>query len=197
MNETILIAEDEPQMLRLLGLTLEREGYRITAAQTAVATRAQLQKTTPDLIILDVMLPDLSGLALCQELRQQPATAATPILMLSALGRVPTGRRPPSAADEYLVKPIDSIELVARVGSLLERARRMRGEIGAEQGKVISFLGSKGGLGTTTALVSIGAALSMAGKRVIVGWASLQPVTALGSLRSLPRICQVCERLDC
>jgi DNA-binding response OmpR family regulator len=182
MNETILIIEDEPQMLRLLGLTLEREGYRIAAAQTAVATRAQLQKTTPDLIILDVMLPDMSGLALCQELRQQPATAAIPILMLSALGQVSdkvAGLK--AGADEYVVKPIDSIELVARVGSLLERARRMRGEIGAEQGKVISFLGSKGGLGTTTALVSIGAALSMAGKRVIV--AELRP--ELGHLQTL------------
>ena len=108
MNETILIAEDEPQMLRLLGMTLEREGYRITAAQTAVATRAQLQKTTPDLIILDVMLPDMSGLALCQELRQQPATAATPILMLSALGQVTdkvAGLK--AGADEYVVKPIE------------------------------------------------------------------------------------------
>ena len=108
MNETILIVEDEPQMLRLLGLTLEREGYRIVAAQTAVATRAQLQKTTPDLIILDVMLPDMSGLALCQELRQQPATAATPILMLSALGQVPdkvAGLK--AGADEYVVKPIE------------------------------------------------------------------------------------------
>jgi DNA-binding response OmpR family regulator len=182
MNENILIVEDEPQMLRLLGVTLEREGYRITAAQTAVATRAQLQTSIPDLIILDVMLPDMSGLDLCQELRQQPATAAVPILMLSALGQVPdkvAGLK--AGADEYVVKPIDSIELVARVGSLLERARRMRGETGAEEGKVVSFLGSKGGLGTTTALVSIGAALSMDGKRVIV--AELRP--ELGHLQTL------------
>jgi len=174
MNEKILIVEDEPQMLRLLGLTLEREGYRIAAAQTASAGRAQIQATVPDLVILDVMLPDTSGLALCQELRQQPATAAIPILMLSALGQVSdkvAGLK--AGADEYVVKPIDSLELVARVGSLLERARRMRGEGGAQLASVVSFLGSKGGLGTTTALVNVGAALAVQGKRVIL--AELRP----------------------
>jgi DNA-binding response OmpR family regulator len=182
MNEKILIVEDDPQMLRLLGLTLEREGYRIAAAQSAVAARAQLKAGIPDLMILDVMLPDVSGLDLCHELRQQPATAAIPILMLSALGQVPdkvAGLK--AGADEYLVKPIESIELVARVGSLLERARRMRGEFAADQGKVISFLASKGGLGTTTALVSVGAALAMDAKRVIV--AELRP--ELGHLQTL------------
>jgi DNA-binding response OmpR family regulator len=182
MNEKILIVEDEPQMLRLLGMTLEREGYRISAAQSAVATQAQLQASIPDLIILDVMLPDKSGLDVCRELRQQPATAAIPILMLSALGQVPdkvAGLK--AGADEYVVKPIDSLELVARVGSLLERARRMRGELEADKGKIISFLASKGGLGTTTALVSVGGALAMDGKRVIV--AELRP--ELGHLQTL------------
>jgi DNA-binding response OmpR family regulator len=182
MNERVLIVEDEPQMLRLLGMTLEKEGYRIAAAQTASAARAQIQSAIPDLIILDVMLPDTSGLDLCHELRQQPATAGIPILMLSALALVPdriAGLK--AGADEYVVKPVDSLELIARVGSLLERVRRMRGEGGAQEGKIITFLGAKGGLGTTTTLVNIGACLALQGKRAIV--AELRP--ELGQLQAM------------
>ena len=182
MNEKILIVEDDPQMLRLLGLTLEKEGYRIAAAQTASAARTQLQAGIPDLIILDVMLPDISGLDLCHELRQEPATAAIPILMLSALSQVSdkiAGLK--AGADEYVVKPVDSLELVARVGSLFERAQRMRGDGGPEGGQVVSFLGAKGGLGTTTTLINVGACLSLQGKRVIV--AELRP--GLGHLQTM------------
>ena len=168
MNERILIVEDEPQMLRLLGMTLEKDGYRISAAQTAAAARAQIQAAVPDVIILDVMLPDMSGLELCRVLRLQPTTSAVPILMLSALGQVAdkiAGLK--AGADEYIVKPIDALELVARIGSLLERTRRMRGEGGDQQGKVVTFLGSKGGVGTTTAVVNVGACLVAQGVRAI------------------------------
>ncbi len=168
MNERILIVEDEPRMLRLLGMTLEKDGYRIAAAQTAAAARTQIQAAVPDVIILDVMLPDMSGLDLCRELRQHPATNAVPILMLSALGQVAdkiAGLK--AGADEYIVKPIDALELVARIGSLLERTHRMRGEGGDQQGKVVTFLGSKGGVGTTTAVVNVGACLVAQGKRAL------------------------------
>jgi DNA-binding response OmpR family regulator len=174
MNERILIVEDEPQMLRLLGMTLQKEGYQISAAQSAAAAKAQLQAGIPDLIVLDVMLPDVSGLDLCQELRRMPTTAAVPILMLSALGQVAdkvAGLK--AGADEYVVKPIDSLELTARVGALLERARRMRGDSAGPRGKVIAFLAGKGGVGTTTSLVSIGAAMAALGKRVVA--AELRP----------------------
>lgn len=182
MNERILIIEDEPQMLRLLGMTLQKEGYQISAAQSAVAARAQLKTGIPDLIILDVMLPDVSGLELCQELRRQPATAAVPILMLSALGQVAdkvAGLK--AGADEYVVKPVDALELVARVAALLERARRMRGESAGQPGKVVAFLSGKGGVGTSTAVVNVGAALAALGKRVIA--AELRP--DLGQLCTL------------
>jgi DNA-binding response OmpR family regulator len=174
MNEHILIVEDEPQTLRLLGMTLQKEGYQISAAQSAVAAKAQLQAAIPDLIVLDVMLPDVNGLELCQELRRLPSTAAVPILMLSALGQVAdkvAGLK--AGADEYVVKPVDSLELVARVGALLERARRMRGDSAGQRGKVVAFLAGKGGVGTTTALVGVGAAMAALGKRVVA--AELRP----------------------
>ncbi|MCX6071757.1 MAG: response regulator [Chloroflexi bacterium] len=182
MNERILVVEDERQMLRLLGMTLEKEGYRIVAAQTAAAARAQIQAAVPDVVILDVMLPDTSGLDLCRELRQHPATSAVPILMLSAMGQVSdkvAGLK--AGADEYVVKPIDSVELVARVGSLLERSRRLRGQARAEPATVVSFLGSKGGVGTTTTLVNVAACLTLEGKRAIA--VELRP--ELGQLQTL------------
>lgn len=182
MNEKLLIIEDEPNMLRLLGMTLQKEGYQIAVAQSAAAARTQLQAATPDLIILDVMLPGVSGLDLCQELRRQPSTATVPILMLSALGEVQdkvAGLK--AGADEYVVKPVDSLELVARVAGLLERVRRMRGEVAGEAAKVISFLGSKGGLGTTTTLINVGALLAQEGKRTIA--VELRP--ELGHLHAL------------
>jgi len=181
MNEKILIVEDELQMLRLLGMTLQKEGYQIAVAQTAAAARSQIQAVAPDLIILDVMLPDVSGLDLCRELRQQRSTSSLPILMLSALGEVThkvAGLK--AGADEYVVKPIDAAELVARVVSLLERTRRLRGE-GATESMVVSFLGSKGGVGTTTAMVNVAACLTVEGKRTIV----VEPRAELGQLQTL------------
>ena len=168
MNEKILIVEDEPQMLRLLGMTLQKEGYQIAVAQTAAAARSQIEAIGPDLLILDVMLPDVSGLDLCRELRQQRTTSSLPVLMLSALGQVADKVAGLEAgADEYVVKPIDSLELVARVGGLLERAARMRGEGIGKKGKIIAFVACKGGVGTTTAAVNVGAAMAPLGKRPI------------------------------
>jgi DNA-binding response OmpR family regulator len=182
MNEKILIVEDEPQMLRLLGMTLQKEGYQIAVAQTAAAARKQIQVLAPDLIILDVMLPDSSGLDLCRELRNQPATSAVPVLMLSALGQVldkVAGLK--AGADEYVVKPVEAMELLARVGSLLERSRRLRGQGSAESSKIVTFLGSKGGVGTTTTIVNVGACLVQEGKRALV----VEPRPELGQLHAL------------
>ena len=163
MPENILIIDDQPEMLRLLGMTLEKRGFQISVAQSAAAALARIQVSKPDLIILDVMLPDISGIELCGQLRGQPETAEIPILMLSALGQVPdkvAGLK--SGADEYLVKPIDAAELVARVDGLLERVRRLKVPPAAPAAKIVTFLGAKGGVGTTTTAVNIGAALGAA-----------------------------------
>jgi DNA-binding response OmpR family regulator len=168
MNEKILVVDDEPNMLRLLGLTLEHEGYGIAIAKDAREALGKILAEKPDLIILDVMLPGVSGLELCEKLRAQPDTANIPIIMLSAKGEVPdkvAGLK--AGADEYVVKPIDTSELVARVGSLLERVRRLRAEQAPKVGKMISFVGAKGGVGTTTTVLNTGMAMAMHGKTVV------------------------------
>ena len=160
--ERVLIVDDELSTLRLLGMALEREGYEISAAQDASKALAQIEAALPDLIILDVMLPGISGLEFCAQLRERPDTAAVPILMLSAKGEVPdkvAGLR--AGADDYVVKPIDTEELVARVASLLERTRRLRASAPAVAGKMTTLLGAKGGSGTTTLTVNLGVALAL------------------------------------
>ncbi len=174
MGERILIVDDELSTLRLLGMALEREGYVISAAQDAPKALAQIEASLPDLIILDVMLPGASGLEFCAQLRQRADTAATPILMLSAKGQVAdkiAGLQ--AGADEYIVKPIDTSELVVRVASLVERTRRVRTAGAAKVGRVSTIIGAKGGVGTTTLLVNLGVAIAY--RKVPVVAAELRP----------------------
>ena len=161
MTDRLLIVDDELSTLRLLGMALERAGYVICAAQDAPKAMAEIEAARPDLIILDVMLPGLSGLEFCAQLRARPDMAAVPILMLSAKGEVPdkiAGLQ--AGADEYIVKPIDTAELVARVASLLERTRRLRSAAPAAAGKLTTLLGAKGGSGTTALTINLGVALA-------------------------------------
>lgn len=168
MNEKILIVDDEVLMLELLGIALEREGYSITVARDAAEAVAKISDQTPDLIILDVMLPGVSGLELCERLRARPETSTIPIIMLSAKGEVGdkvAGLR--AGADEYVVKPIDMRELLARVAGLLERIGRMRVGQTTKAAKLISFIGAKGGVGTTTTTLNVGIAMAAPGKTVL------------------------------
>ncbi len=163
MNELILIVDDELSTLKLLGMALEREGYRIAGAQDARQALARIDAEIPELLILDVMMPGVSGLDLVGQLRARRDTATLPVILLSAKGEVAdrvAGLK--AGADEYLVKPIDTAELMARVASLLERTRRLRADFGGRPTKVISFIGAKGGTGTTCVTLNVGIALASA-----------------------------------
>lgn len=118
----ILIVEDELPMLTALRDILESEGYRVQTASDGAAGLEQALEQRPDLLLLDVMLPQLDGYALCAELRRLAVDA--PVLMLTAKGQVQdrvTGLD--SGADDYLVKPFSTHELLARVRALLRRSR--------------------------------------------------------------------------
>ena len=168
MNEKILIVDDEPNMLRLVGLALEPQGYGIAVAQNAREALDKILADAPDLIILDVMLPGVGGLELCRQLRDRPETATIPIIMLSAKGGTEdkvAGLK--AGADEYVVKPIEMRELVARVEGLLERVGRLRAEQAPRAAKLISFVGAKGGVGTTTTVLNAALAMAVPGKTVL------------------------------
>ncbi|MFZ5863650.1 MAG: response regulator transcription factor [Nitrospirota bacterium] len=126
--KTALVIEDEPDIVRLLTHYLEQSGYRVRTETTGSAgLRAALERV-PDVIILDVMLPGLDGYEVCRRLRNDPATATVPILMLTARGEeTDKVRGLEIGADDYVTKPFSPKEILARVKALL---RRSGGEAG-------------------------------------------------------------------
>jgi len=120
----VLVVEDEPDIRHLIVHHLEREGFRCREASTGADALRAVRTSTPDLIVLDLMLPEMDGLTVCRRLRGEPATAAVPIIMLTAksdeVDRV-VGLE--LGADDYVAKPFSPKELVARVRAVLRRAR--------------------------------------------------------------------------
>ena len=119
----VLIVEDEAPMRMALEDILKTDGYRVLTAADGQEGLALVMEEKPDLVLLDVMMPKLDGLALCAELRR--LTVTTPVLMLTARGQVEDRVAGlDTGADDYLVKPFSSDELLARVRALIRRAER-------------------------------------------------------------------------
>ena len=120
--ERVLIVDDEPDIVALAAYHLARAGYRVSTAGNGSDGLAQAQAEPPALVVLDVMLPGRSGFEVLQELRAAPATAATPVLLLTARRDEPDRLRGLSlGADDYLTKPFSPLELVLRVAAILRR----------------------------------------------------------------------------
>jgi two-component system phosphate regulon response regulator PhoB len=120
----ICIVEDEPAQVEMLSYNLEREGFRVTAVGDGEEALHMIEDTAPDLIILDWMLPEVSGIEICRRLRARPETRQVPIIMLTARGEEGDRVRGlQTGADDYIVKPYSPAEMVARVWALLRRTR--------------------------------------------------------------------------
>jgi DNA-binding response OmpR family regulator len=162
MPAKILIVDDDLQSLKLVGLMLQRRGYTIVAARGGEQALAKAESDAPDLIILDVMMPDLDGLEVCRRLRSQPATSQIPVIIFTAKAQV--GDKVDgfqSGADDYITKPIHPNDLAARVDAALQRsARRPINVQPASTAQVIGFLGVRGGVGATTLALNTAAALA-------------------------------------
>jgi two-component system, OmpR family, phosphate regulon response regulator PhoB len=123
MNASILIVEDEEALTLLLRYNLETQGYDVETIARGDDADTRLKERIPDLVILDWMLPGLSGIELCRRLRARPETRQLPIIMLTARGEESERVRGLSTgADDYIVKPFSVPELLARVAALLRRA---------------------------------------------------------------------------
>ena len=129
-SQTILVVEDEPDIRKLIQYNLAQERFKVLDAEDGEQALKILQREKPNLVILDLMLPGLSGLELCKILRERPQTAQLPILMLTAkAGEADKVVGLELGADDYLAKPFSPREMVARVRAIL---RRSEGPIAAE-----------------------------------------------------------------
>lgn len=161
VGKKILVIDDEPTALRLISYTLQKEGYEVLTANRGGEGLALAREARPDLVLLDVMMPDLSGYDVSRRLRSDAVTARIPIIMLTAKGQVTdkvAGFR--AGADDYVVKPVDPSELAARVTAVLSRASTTS----EKKARVIAMIGAKGGVGTTTFAVNVGIHLARLGR---------------------------------
>jgi two-component system phosphate regulon response regulator PhoB len=124
MSAAVLVVEDEDALATLLEYNLGKEGYRVSLAPDGEEALLRVDEEAPDLVILDWMLPKVSGIEVCRRLRQGPKTRNIPIIMLTARGEETDRIRGlDTGADDYVVKPFSMSELTARVRAVLRRIR--------------------------------------------------------------------------
>ncbi len=124
MTPRVMIVEDEEPLSLMLRYNLEAEGYQVDTVERGDDAETRLCETVPDLLLLDWMLPGVSGIELCRRLRAREATRGLPIIMLTARGEESERVRGlATGADDYVVKPFSVPELMARVRAILRRSR--------------------------------------------------------------------------
>ena len=193
MSEKILIVDDDLESLKLISLMLQRRGYEVTAAQSGEQALSKIENENPNLIILDVMMPDMDGYEVCRHLRANPQTSHLPVIMFTAktlVGDKVAGFQ--AGADDYVTKPIHPAELVSHVESLLQRSKSALAERRlVSQARIIGVMGAKGGVGASTLALNLGvaacqpnaAARGEQGRSVRVSIADVRP--GLGSVALL------------
>ena len=121
MSKRVLIADDEPNIVISLEFLMKREGHTVSIARDGPAALAAIRTARPDLVLLDVMMPGMSGFEVCQAVRADEVLAGVKILMLSAKGRdTDLAKGSALGADAYMTKPFSTRELVQKVREMLE-----------------------------------------------------------------------------
>ena len=138
MTPFVLVVEDEDALSALLQYNLDKEGYRVSVASDGEEALILIDEQLPDLIVLDWMLPKVSGVEVCRRLRARPETRNLPIIMLTARGEESDRIRGlDTGADDYVIKPFSMSELAARIRAVLRRIRPGLAEDRLHRGDII------------------------------------------------------------
>ena len=161
MPQKILVVDDDELTVRWLEDVLSRQGYEVSVARTGTEALELTAREQPDLIVLDLILPDLDGLDVCRRIRRELRQADVQIIMLTSRDKaedIVTGLR--AGANDYIPKrPGADQELLAKIRALLAHPQRWTGELDV-QGKVVAFTSAKGGVGTTSLCINFAQALA-------------------------------------
>jgi len=165
MNQRILAVDDDTDVLALIKIMLGRHGLDVIEAESGPEALLLLADDLPDLILLDVMMPEMDGYEVCRQIRDDPRTTHLPVVMLTARtqpeSRVEAFR---AGADDYVTKPLRPTELVTRLQAILEHPA---GSLGQKEGRAISVLGAKGGVGATTLAVNLALAMAAHARTIL------------------------------
>lgn len=163
MTETTLIIDDDVETLKLVGLMLQRQGYKILAASSGAQGLMVAENELPDIVLLDLMMPQMDGYEVARRLRANPETAHIPILMFTARSQIEdrvAGIE--SGADAYLSKPAHPAELQAQVGALLARFKdrpRQATSPAENLAYAVGVVAARGGTGVTTVALNLASSL--------------------------------------
>ncbi|GAB4514107.1 MAG: response regulator [Anaerolineae bacterium] len=157
-----MIVDDDPDLRRLISLVLQMGGYEVVLAENGLEALSKVRLERPDLILLDIMMPEIDGFETCRRLRKLPEGATIPVIMLSAADQVADKVRGLQVgANDYITKPADSRELIARIEAHLRPAH-------ARPAFIAAVLGSKSGVGTTTMAINLAFALKQLADEEVV-----------------------------
>jgi len=171
MAEKILVVDDDHDTLRLVGMMIEREGYQVISADSGQQALNMIRDEKPDLVILDIMMPETDGLEILKRLRSGKETQNIRIIMFTAKTQLDdklTGYE--YGADDYLTKPVQPAELIAHVRAVLRRADKLptTSLVTSYKGHVVGILSAKGGVGVSTVTTNLGMSLVQDNEDVLV-----------------------------
>ncbi len=165
----VFLVDDSPVAQKMLCHAFGQAGYETLVAGNGREALARIPQENPDAVILDVVMPELDGFETTRRLRENPITERIPILLLTSSDQVNDKLRGFEAgADDYVVKPVTPVELIARVQALIRRAAVYAQPALVQRARLLTFLGAKGGVGTTTLAVNVAIAFAQQERNVIL-----------------------------
>ena len=161
MTNCVMAVDDSPLTLKLISGMLRSGGHKVVTFASGAEALAQIEAVRPDLIILDVMMPEMDGYEVCRRLRQEHLTAHLPIVMLTAMDSLEHKIKGFEAgADDYMLKPFQAGELQARVEALLRRSSDVPASVGGLAAKAIAVFSMRGGVGVSTLAANLAVGLA-------------------------------------